>query len=180
MTKQHIYLLIFIIILLAGVFIFWKSPKQADVIENPNTTQNENPTSYECNADGKICPDGSVVGRTGPMCQFEACPNPERTEATVVTSMGQVSTAMNVSITPKKLISDSRCQKGVRCIWAGTVEVQAVTTTQVSHGEQVFNLGEEKAFGDYTITLTEVTPAKEAEVTIPESAYRFTFLVKKK
>ena len=53
----------------------------------------------------------------------------------------------------------------------GTVEVQAITATKVSHGEQVFKLGEEKTFGDYTITLTEVTPAKEAEVTIPESAY---------
>lgn len=68
----------------------------------------------------------------------------------------------------------------MQCIWAGTVEVQAITATKVSHGEQVFKLGEEKTFGDYTITLTEVTPAKEAEVTIPESAYRFTFVVKKK
>lgn len=29
---------------------------------------------YECNADGRICPDGTVVGRTGPTCQFSSCP----------------------------------------------------------------------------------------------------------
>lgn len=180
MTKLHLTILILIIILLAGALFFWKTSKPSVVIKNPDTTQNENPISYECNAGGKICPDGSVVGRTGQMCEFQACPSPERTEATVVTSMGQVSTAMNVSITPKKLVSDSRCRGDVVCIWAGTVEVLAVTATEVSHGEQVFGLDEEKTFGDYTITLTKVTPGTETGGVIPESAYRFTFLIKKK
>jgi hypothetical protein len=30
-----------------------------------------------CTADALICPDGSSVGRSGPDCQFEACPNQE-------------------------------------------------------------------------------------------------------
>jgi hypothetical protein len=29
---------------------------------------------YECSADGRMCPDGSVVGRTGPRCEFSECP----------------------------------------------------------------------------------------------------------
>lgn len=28
-----------------------------------------------CSADAKLCPDGSYVGRTGPKCEFAACPN---------------------------------------------------------------------------------------------------------
>ena len=28
-----------------------------------------------CTAEGKVCPDGSVVGRTGPNCEFEKCPS---------------------------------------------------------------------------------------------------------
>ena len=28
-----------------------------------------------CTAEGKVCPDGSVVGRTGPNCEFEKCPD---------------------------------------------------------------------------------------------------------
>lgn len=31
-------------------------------------------TTYECNGDGYICPDGSIVGRTGPACEFSSCP----------------------------------------------------------------------------------------------------------
>lgn len=27
-----------------------------------------------CTMDAKVCPDGSYVGRTGPDCEFEACP----------------------------------------------------------------------------------------------------------
>lgn len=39
--------------------------------------------SYEdeqimCTADALICPDGSAVGRTGPNCEFSACPNQTR------------------------------------------------------------------------------------------------------
>ena len=29
-----------------------------------------------CTADAKICPDGTAVGRSGPKCEFEACPTP--------------------------------------------------------------------------------------------------------
>lgn len=29
---------------------------------------------YACTMDAKICPDGSTVGRTGPRCEFAACP----------------------------------------------------------------------------------------------------------
>jgi hypothetical protein len=28
-----------------------------------------------CTQEAKICPDGSAVGRTGPKCEFAACPN---------------------------------------------------------------------------------------------------------
>lgn len=28
-----------------------------------------------CSAEAKLCPDGSAVGRTGPNCEFAACPN---------------------------------------------------------------------------------------------------------
>jgi hypothetical protein len=27
-----------------------------------------------CTMEAKICPDGSAVGRTGPNCEFAACP----------------------------------------------------------------------------------------------------------
>jgi hypothetical protein len=39
-------------------------------------THNTNAVGTECNADAKMCPDGSSVGRGGPSCIFAACPLP--------------------------------------------------------------------------------------------------------
>lgn len=33
------------------------------------------PNQVACTLEAKICPDGSAVGRTGPNCEFAACPN---------------------------------------------------------------------------------------------------------
>jgi hypothetical protein len=50
--------------------------------QNPPPTQTTPPTQppgsnpTACTMDAKICPDGSSVGRTGPNCQFAACPEP--------------------------------------------------------------------------------------------------------
>ena len=35
------------------------------------------PVPTACTMDAKICPDGTAVGRTGPQCEFEACPTKE-------------------------------------------------------------------------------------------------------
>jgi hypothetical protein len=34
------------------------------------------PGERACQEDAKVCPDGSSVGRTGPDCEFAACPGP--------------------------------------------------------------------------------------------------------
>lgn len=57
-------LLIIVAIVIAGGWFFLLEERQ--VIE---------PEQTACTTDAKICPDGSVVGRTGPDCEF-VCPNP--------------------------------------------------------------------------------------------------------
>lgn len=37
--------------------------------------QGREPIVQSCTAEAKICPDGTAVGRTGPNCEFAACPN---------------------------------------------------------------------------------------------------------
>lgn len=37
--------------------------------------KNQDGDMLACPQDAKICPDGSAVGRTGPNCEFAACPN---------------------------------------------------------------------------------------------------------
>ncbi len=101
---------------------------------------------------------------------------PEQATSTIVhTAIGQKSTGLNISITPNKIISDSRCPVNVQCIWAGIVEVQ----TLVESENLVFELNKPQTLGNFIITLTDVTPAKTAGTAMADSAYRFTFEVKK-
>ncbi len=136
-------------------------------------------TVYECNGDGKICPDGSIVGRTGPRCEFAACPSAETTAATIRTTMGQRMTGLNVSITPRAVLDDSRCPVDVQCIWAGTVYVRATIQTPTGSSDHTLEIGKAIQTDGYTITFTELTPAPRAGETVPESSYRFVFTVSK-
>jgi hypothetical protein len=134
----------------------------------------ESTGSYECQADAMICPDGSAVGRQGPKCEFADCPFVSATSARVTTYLRGTATGLNVSVSPQEVVSDSRCPAEATCIWAGTVEVRTVLSTTVSHGELILTLGEPETFGDYSVTLVEVTPTK-TEAAIPDLSYRFTF-----
>lgn len=101
--------------------------------------------------------------------------------STASAGLGQKASLFGVSVTPKQIVSDSRCPMNARCIWAGIVEVKAVVESTVAHGENNFKLGEAKTFGEYSITLTEVRPdAPEAGVKIPDASYVFTFEIKKR
>lgn len=40
------------------------------------------PEGVVCTMEAKLCPDGSYVGRTGPNCEFAACPGATSTKNT--------------------------------------------------------------------------------------------------
>lgn len=140
----------------------------------------QKPVSYECNMDGKVCEDGSVVGRTGPLCEFAACPPADARSATIKTTIGQKMTALGVTITPRDVVDDSRCPSDVQCIWAGTAHVKSTVSTSAGSTDVVFELGHPETVGGYMITLTELTPGKQSGEEIPDSAYRFVFTISKK
>jgi len=59
--------------LLAGCGTNWVQPKvQPD---------EQTPQAVACTMEAKACPDGSYVGRTGPNCEFTACPTASTGEA---------------------------------------------------------------------------------------------------
>ncbi len=58
------YTLIIVALLLVGGGIYAYSRTNDAVDEN----------AVICTMDAKMCPDGSYVGRTGPNCEFAACP----------------------------------------------------------------------------------------------------------
>ncbi len=42
-----------------------------------------------CTEESRICPDGSSVGRTGPKCEFTACPSPKADASPAPTGAGE-------------------------------------------------------------------------------------------
>jgi len=94
MNKTHISIFIIIIILAAVFFSLKGRTLEAPTPQN-NTQNNEVPADSEpitnngsgnrqnigCTQEAKICPDGSAVGRTGPNCEFAACPGEKQNQA---------------------------------------------------------------------------------------------------
>lgn len=53
------------------------------------------PGSVACTADAKLCPDGSSVGRSGPNCEFAACPSVVPTAVKDSSVSGEMKTYTN-------------------------------------------------------------------------------------
>lgn len=161
---------IVVVILVGGFFLIndfiYTEKQDSDIVLEP----------VGCTEEAKMCPDGSSVARSGPECAFAECPLPDMNKTKAVVSLGNSGSIMNVTISPQEVISDSRCPIDVECIWAGTVEVRTVLSTEVAHGELILRLGEPRVFGDYIVTLTEVLPAK-TQGGISDESYRFIYSI---
>jgi outer membrane murein-binding lipoprotein Lpp len=66
-------------------------------------TTGQTPQITACTMDAKACPDGSYVGRTGPNCEFAACPAASTSEIATEKTGGNYS----CGITP-----DPNCEAG--------------------------------------------------------------------
>jgi len=75
---KKILILIFAFTLLAGCSLPWQSSKQVS-----------------CTMEAKLCPDGSAVGRSGPNCEFAACPPVQGNINTSITDFNSCAAAGN-------------------------------------------------------------------------------------
>ncbi len=64
------------------------------------------PGTVACTMEAKQCPDGSSVGRTGPKCEFTACPAPAPTPPPTPNPVGKSCDGPG----------DARCGSGYQCI----------------------------------------------------------------
>jgi hypothetical protein len=69
----NIAIIILIVIIIAGVAIYFYWAKKA-IVSVEQTKTIGTPSPQVCNQDTKLCPDGSYVYRTGHNCEFAACP----------------------------------------------------------------------------------------------------------
>lgn len=76
-----IFLLLSLMSLLGALYVV-EVEKQSKIpsIQNKSTTASPSPAlsptpeSAVCTLEAKVCPDGSTVGRQGPLCEFTKCP----------------------------------------------------------------------------------------------------------
>ncbi|MCX6713383.1 MAG: hypothetical protein NTY66_04220 [Candidatus Vogelbacteria bacterium] len=84
--------LIALVVIIALALIAWRSGKIKEII-NPLVTPSATSTPIvtpgdtgnqpvACTMEAKQCPDGSYVGRTGPKCEFTACPVAKSSDTT--------------------------------------------------------------------------------------------------
>ena len=136
------------------------------------------PGPLGCTTEAKVCPDGTAVARSGPHCEFAACPavvRPE-TEATSAALNERIFTH-GIHITPLSVVGDSRCPVDVNCIQAGTVRLSVKLESGTSTQTQVLTIGSKVGFGGKSVALSAVTPAAHTKTPIVPTDYRFEFLV---
>ncbi len=111
-----------------------------------------------CTMEAKLCPDGTAVGRSGPNCEFSACP-----EVKQETKVKISETILNngVYITPQE-IQDSRCSQDVQCIWAGELKVNITLRLEddppYDTQDISLKIGEPAIFKGKKVTLVSITP----------------------
>ncbi len=162
-------------------YVAWEK-KDADIVKNLSVT------GTVCTMEAKLCPDGiSYVGRSGPNCEFEACPSgttatttPTTPETMFTIGLNKTGSGLDVKITPLSIVEDSRCPSNVQCIQAGTVKVKALLVSGMGTSTEIFELGKPITTESETITLIEVTPVKISTSSIILSQYQFTFRVSKR
>ncbi len=165
-------IVIVLLLVIVGVAVFTTRPKPNGGLPPPEQTI--------CTQDALHCPDGTYVGRTGPNCEFAACPGVPSNQdvATVAMRLGEKVTVSGIIITPTELVLDSRCPADVMCIQAGTVVVKLRLesgSAQISNLE----LGKSLSFAGKSVTFTSVMPVKNSKTTLLPSDYGFKFEVTK-
>lgn len=68
--KELAFFVVLVLVFGVGGFLYRYTLEQpGSVLEGPAGEQ------IACTLDAMICPDGTAVGRTGPNCEFAACPS---------------------------------------------------------------------------------------------------------
>jgi hypothetical protein len=157
-----------VVVLGAGYYFY---PR---VVESPNG----NNEGVACTMEAKQCPDGSYVGREGPKCEFRACPTVSKVAPSTATlALNQSAVVGGVTITPTKVVQDSRCPIDVTCIQAGTVNLTVSLEKGGEKNSMIMALGETVSFGGKRVQFASTNPNKDSRTPIKNSDYRFAFVV---
>ena len=158
--------LIVILALVAAVFY--------TVTHNP-TLEKPIPEGVVCTMEAKLCPDGSYVGRSGPKCEFAACPGSTSTTTPATNATGIRGVVMLGPMCPVQSSAgpdscNSKPYKTMVVAFKKSDPVHAVAFSS-SNADGVFEFSLPP--GDYTLGAGEsnLPRCDHPEVTVGSSGY---------
>jgi len=101
MKNTYIAVLILIVLIVGAVFIFGTGKQASAPLPDTNALPNEDTDQVVCTMEAKLCPDGSYVGRSGPKCEFAACPGASNAAPAAVKEF--TITGKNFAFTPSTI-----------------------------------------------------------------------------
>jgi hypothetical protein len=95
--------------------------------------------------------------------------------APITARLGQNVIVDGPRVRPIAIIEDSRCPRGVQCIWAGQVRLKIRVGQGRSSSVKEVTYGSSVAVADGSLSLVSVTPERVAGRTLNPRDYRFGF-----
>lgn len=135
MSKKIIISILLVLVAVIGI-LYYRTPTPPD-------------EQVACTMDALMCPDGSGVGRTGPNCEFEACPAQDK-------FVGELQQAVGGEF---QLIIPSPDATTQEVTYALPLEIRVSNALQDFIGKNVIVYGTFTTGSTYRVeTLTEATP----------------------
>jgi len=78
-------------------------------------------------------------------------------------------------VTPLTVLEDSRCPKGVQCVWAGRLRISARIDLGSGSQTRELTLGKPESIADGSLELVSATPHRVAGQPLDPKSYHFAF-----
>ncbi|RJY08704.1 hypothetical protein [Aurantiacibacter aquimixticola] len=91
-------------------------------------------------------------------------------------ALGESVAVEEMSVTPLRVVEDSRCPINARCVWAGRLVVEAAIRSDGVAETREMTLGEPELMGGQSVLLSEVLPRPSTQtMPVAPGDYRFVF-----
>lgn len=107
----------------------------------------------------------------------QATSTPVFLKETVVLSLYEKRNVQGITVNPWAVLEDSRCAKGLQCIWAGRVKVGVAIKSSLSDLSRELGEGEYVTIENFKITLIKVEPYPVSTHKTEDGEYRFIFTI---
>ena len=115
-----------------------------------------------------------------PLAALAGCVHaaPPRSDGIVFARIGQTVSLAGLRLTPLRLVEDSRCPRGMTCVWSGQVLVAVRIAAGTARETREISTLRPIPVAGGMLELAEVQSPETAKAAIPPGDYRFGFRFK--